>query len=98
MVGMFGGQRAIGLRLAAVALVAPECYEVAYGNQAPGERQGGVTRLVPIRIILTPNDVKEIAFRKAEFPLLVLCGVIVEGADNLCRSHAVSYCIRPSAR
>ena len=71
--------------LGAVAFGAPQRLEECDGHKTPRVGKGGVACLVPVCVVLAPDDVEEVAPRETQF-LAGLGFIVVEGADDLQQS------------
>lgn len=68
--------------LSTVSLGPAKGLEEGHGHKASGIRQGGVACLVPVCVVFTSDNVKEVAPRKAEL-LGRLRFIIVESSNYL---------------
>lgn len=82
VVGIVGGTRrgSTDVGIGTVALRTAEGLEVGDGHKASGVWQGRVAGFIPVVIILSTNDVEEIAPREAE--LLTRPGIIIVQRSN----------------
>ena len=68
--------------MGAVPLCATESLEKSYRYETTCIGQSWVAGFVPISVVLAPDNVEEVASRKAEL-LALLCLVIVQRTDDL---------------